>query len=119
MFRNLKRREEGFSIVELVLIVAILGILAIISIPSYSGMRQRAYNASSRSAGRQFVSAQGVYETEFWEYATDLDQLLEIDKNLTDSVSVTFLWLDASASGYTVNVTHQSGNRWYTYSENK
>lgn len=112
-------RNAGFTIIELVVIVGIISILTIIAIPSYTGIRSRAYNASAKSAGRQFVSAQGVYDSEHDYFATNLDDLLEIDKNLTDSISVTFLWIDASASGYTINVRHESGTRWYTYSEEK
>lgn len=111
------RSQRGFTLIELLAIVAVIGILTIIAIPNWEITRSRAYNANARHFGKQVAVTQGVYESQNNVFATNINQLLAIDRNLLDSPNITFIWVGVDTSGFTLNVKHLAGSQWYTYTD--
>jgi type IV pilus assembly protein PilA len=55
------RGEEGFSVVELLVVGAIFGILALIAVPQYSMYRERSYKTAAANDLRNIAAAQESY----------------------------------------------------------
>ncbi|CUU36694.1 prepilin-type N-terminal cleavage/methylation domain-containing protein [Armatimonadetes bacterium GXS] len=69
MMRNLmshRRRERGFTLVEIMIVVLIIGILLAIAVPSFMNARERSRANACRSNLRQIQAAK-----EQWAMATN------------------------------------------------
>ena len=64
------KNEKGFSIIELLIVVAILGLIAAIAVPNFLRARMQANQASAIQSMRTIVTAQYLYERRYKAYGT-------------------------------------------------
>ena len=63
-FTDIKTKNQGFTIVELLIVVVVIAILAAITIVSYNGITSRANNSSAKSAASNVAKKVEAYAAE-------------------------------------------------------
>ena len=104
-------RDEGFTLVELLVVMLILGLLAAIAIPSFFAQRDKARDADAKSAVRTAETAMETYATDNGgSYAlADAAALVDIEETLSDADIST---VTSTADDYTVGVTSDTGTEF-------
>ena len=100
MVKGVRAGERGFTLPELVAVVAILAILSAIAIPTFLSSRRRGWDGQAKALVRSGLSAERTYYVDHQAYTTDAAALRRIEPNL--NVATT----DADQNGVMVAVVN-------------
>jgi type IV pilus assembly protein PilA len=102
---------KGFTLIELMIVIAIIGILAAIAVPQFDAYRKRGYNSSAIWDVKNAAAAQEAYYVDYLGYANSRNPLDGYGLSSTEGVTMT---ISGNNDRYTLVSYHQSGDRTYT-----
>src|SRR5687768_2418150 len=102
---TMTRRQSGFTLIEMLIVVVVIGILAAVAIPKFSNAKARSRAAAIRSDLRNLATAQEEYLSEHGEYALDVALL-----PYTGSEGVVATIQERVVGGWSATTTHRQGD---------
>ena len=125
----MSRKQTGFTIVELLIVIVVIAILAAISVVAYTGIQNRANDTAVQSDINNFAKKIMLYHAEHGEYpvggSSSLPSGIADDFSLARgsySTSIyNFYYCTGTVSGspaFAVGAVSQSNNRYYYSSLN-
>ncbi|MFC1890336.1 type IV pilin protein [Thermodesulfobacteriota bacterium] len=71
----MNERKQGFTLIELMIVVAIIGILAAIAVPNYVNMRKKSMSAEAKTNLGDLRMMEEAYRVEYNVYSNNLGRL--------------------------------------------
>ena len=107
-----KRNKKGFTLIELMIVIAIIAILAAIAIPQFQSYRTRGYNTAARADVKNAYTAAQAY---FSDHPTATVTAAELTTGgYVPSTGVSVAVTTGTMAGLALTATHANGDKTYS-----
>ena len=106
-------RDDGFSLVELLITIVILGVLTAIAVPALMHVRSRGFQAAMKSDLKNAVTAESAYTVSNGSYTTDVADLTQ--EGYKPTLGVTPVHVKLVNGSFVACVKHESVANWLVY----
>ena len=72
-----KKIQEGFTLVEILIVVVIVGILAAIAIPTYFSYVEKAYASDAQTQIKTLLEECKIWKTTHEDFPTDVQEMID------------------------------------------
>jgi type IV pilus assembly protein PilA len=100
--------DEGFTLIELMVVVLIIAVLLAIAIPTFLGARERANNRAVQSNLRNAHTNELVFYTDHQVFTADVDTLRNMDPSLAWTVTDTDMALSPRSMYVVLRTTNRT-----------
>lgn len=112
LFRQQTKENGGFTLVELMIVIAIIGILAAIAVPNFVRYRQRAYNIVAKSDAANAMRAYHNYHSDVPNTMCPTSTLYNYGFRASEGVTV-LLFFSTGPDTPIVRTSHSQGTKYY------